>query len=463
MLRRLDTLGADWVQLDEPALALDLRPEWRAAFGPAYQALSRAAPRLRLMVASYFAPLADNLQAFLDLPVDGLHVDAVRGAADLPHLLERFPRGRTLSLGVVDGRNVWRTDLLTAWSQLERARAAAGAGPVMVAPSCSLLHVPYSLQPEEQLPPELIARLAFAEEKLGEVVTLARALRGDVPGELGRPAPDAARTARRIPWWPWPPRAIAPGALLRRLPYPARRSLQRERLALPPLPTTTIGSFPQTDEVRAARARLQTGELDAAGYRAAMEAETARAIDLQEAAGLDVLVHGEFERTDMVEHFAQQLEGFAHTRHGWVQSYGSRCVRPPIQHGPVRRRGPMTVDWARFAQARTSRPVKGMLTGPVTILKWSFPREDQPLARSCAEIALAIREEAVDLERAGLAVIQIDEPALREGLPLRAADRPAYLALGGRLLPPGGRRVCRPPPRSTRTCATPSSPTSCRR
>ncbi len=426
VLRRLDTLGAEWVQLDEPALALDLRPEWRAAFAPAYQALSRAAPRLRLMVASYFAPLADNLQAFLDLPVDGLHVDAVRGAADLPHLLERFPRGRTLSLGVVDGRNIWRTDLLTAWSQLERARAAAGAGPVMVAPSCSLLHVPYSLQPEEQLPPKLTARLAFAEEKLAEVVTLARALRGDVPGELGRPAP----TPPSPP--PDPLVALAAqgdreGALLRRLGYPARRSLQRERLALPPLPTTTIGSFPQTDEVRAARARLQTGELDADGYRTAMQAETARAIDLQEAIGLDVLVHGEFERTDMVEHFAQQLEGFAHTRHGWVQSYGSRCVRPPIQHGPVRRRGSMTVDWARFAQARTSRPVKGMLTGPVTILKWSFPREDQPLARSCAEIALAIREEAVDLERAGLAVIQIDEPALREGLPLRAADRPAYL------------------------------------
>ena len=426
VLRRLEALGADWVQLDEPALALDLRPDWRAAFGPTYQALSRAAPRLRLMVASYFAPLADNLDVFLQLPVDGLHVDAVRGAADLPRLMDRFPRGRTLSLGVVDGRNVWRSDLLAAWSHLERARAAAGAGSVMVAPSCSLLHVPYSLQAEEQLPPELVARLAFAEEKLGEVVTLARALRGDVPGELGRPAAEAA-TATPSSLVALAADGDRAGALLRRLPYPARRSLQQERLGLPLLPTTTIGSFPQTDEVRAARARLNTGELDAAGYRAAMEIETARAISLQEAAGLDVLVHGEFERTDMVEHFAQQLEGFAHTRHGWVQSYGSRCVRPPIQHGPVRRRGPMTVDWAQFAQSRTSRPVKGMLTGPVTILKWSFPREDQPLALSCAEIALAIREEAVDLERAGLAVIQIDEPALREGLPLRAADRPAYL------------------------------------
>ena len=427
VLRRLEALGAHWVQLDEPLLPLVERPGVREAYGRSYRFLAEAAPRLRLMVASYFAPLAENLETFLELPVDGLHVDAVRGAADLPQLLERFPRGRTLSLGVVDGRNVWRTDLLAAWSQLERARAAAGAGSVMVAPSCSLLHVPYSLQPEEGLPPELVARLAFAEEKLGEVVTLARALRGDVPGELGRPAP-AAPAPPSDPLVALAADGDRAGALLRRLPYPARRGLQRERLALPPLPTTTIGSFPQTDEVRAARARLQNGELDAAGYRAAMQAETARAIALQEAAGLDVLVHGEFERTDMVEHFAQQLEGFAHTRNGWVQSYGSRCVRPPIQHGPVRRRGPMTVDWALFAQSRTSRPVKGMLTGPVTILKWSFPREDQPLALSCAEIALAIREEVVDLERAGLAVIQIDEPALREWLPLRAADRPAYLS-----------------------------------
>ena len=427
VLRRLEALGADWVQLDEPLLPLVERASVREAYGRSYRFLAEAAPRLRLMVASYFAPLADNLQTFLELPVDGLHVDAVRGAADLPRLLERFPRGRALSLGVVDGRNVWRTDLLTAWSQLERARAAAGAGSVMVAPSCSLLHVPYSLRAEEQLPPALTARLAFAEEKLGELVTLAGALRGEVPGDLGGPRA-APAAAAMDPLVALAAEGDREGALLRRMPYPSRRSLQRHRLQLPPLPTTTIGSFPQTEEVRAARARLHTGELDAVGYRAAMQAEIARAIELQEAAGLDVLVHGEFERTDMVEHFAQQLEGFAHTRHGWVQSYGSRCVRPPILHGPVRRRGPLTVDWARFAQSRTSRPVKGMLTGPVTILKWSFPREDQPLAVSCAEIALAIREEAVDLERAGLAVIQIDEPALREGLPLRAADRPAYLA-----------------------------------
>ena len=430
VLQRLDRLGAEWVQLDEPALALDLPVEVQRVYPLAYEALRAAAPRLQLLVAAYFGPLGANLPAFLQLPVAGLHVDAVRGRAELPALLDRLPRGRTLSVGIVDGRNVWRTDLADAWAQLERARAAVGTERLLIAPSCSLLHVPWSLRAEEQLPEPLRRRLAFADEKLAELATLARAMRGlpegaaiadsrpEVRPPLERPAPLVALAADGDPG----------GALARRLPYPARRQLQRQRLHLPLFPTTTIGSFPQTDAVRTTRARWRAGEMDGAAYQQAIEQETAAGIAVQEAVGLDVFIHGELERTDMVEHFAEQLEGFAVTRQGWVQSYGSRYVRPPILHGPVRRRGPMTVRWARFAQSLTSRPVKGMLTGPVTILKWSFPRQDQPLARSCAEIALAIRDETTDLERAGIAIIQIDEPALREGLPLRSAERADYLA-----------------------------------
>jgi 5-methyltetrahydropteroyltriglutamate--homocysteine methyltransferase len=432
VLRRLEALGADWVQLDEPILAQDLGPSQHQALGRAYEQLRWAAPRLRLLVASYFGPLAGNLGAFAALPVEGLHVDAVRAAEELPALLEALPRGRVLSVGVVDGRNVWRTDLARAWATLESARSQVGTSRLFVAPSCSLLHVPWSLRGEDRLDPALVRRLAFADEKLAEVVTLARALRGEPVGtviaaeagaDAGAPAAAARSGLLDI--------AVAgdpSGALLRRRRYAERRVLARETLRLPPLPTTTIGSFPQGDEVRAARQQLREGTRTPADYQTLLEAEMARALALQEAAGLDVLVHGEFERTDMVEHFAAQLEGFASTGNGWVQSYGSRCVRPPILFGPVRRRGPMTVAWATRAQQRTSRPVKGMLTGPVTILKWSFVREDQPLAHSCAEIALAVREEAVDLERAGIAVIQIDEPALREGLPLRQAARADYLA-----------------------------------
>ena len=417
------------MQFDEPVLALDLPAEVQAAFLRAYEQLRAAAPRLRLLVATYFGPLGSNLTTVLRLPVAGLHVDAVRGRQELPRLLEAFPRGRTLSVGVIDGRNVWRTDLADAWGQLELARARVGTAQLLVAPSCSLLHVPWTLRSETGMPDTVRSRLAFAEEKLGEVATLARALRGEMVGAAvaaSRAAVAAGDGAPRL--LVLAAEGDSSGALGRRLPYLARRRLQQERLHLPPWPTTTIGSLPQTEAIRAARARWRAGELDDAGYQDTLERETAAGIARQQAVGLDLLIHGELERTDMVEHFAEQLEGFVTTQHGWVQSYGSRYVRPPILHGRVRRRGPITVRWARFAQSLTSHPVKGMLTGPATILKWSFVREDQPAALTCAEIAAAVREEAIDLERAGIGVIQIDEPALREGLPLRLADRAAYLA-----------------------------------
>ena len=434
ILERLAALGATWVELDEPALALDLEPDFRAAYGRAYASLRAAAPRLRLLVATYFGPLGQNLETVLGLPVAGLHVDAVRAPQDLAVLAERLARGRVLSVGAIDGRNIWRADLARAWATLERARGALGSEHVLVAPSCSLLHVPWSLAQETHLPRQLRERLAFAEDKLAEVATLARALRGDpvsaaveAAGRATHPAPPAP-TAAADRLVDLASAGDPSGALVRHHRYPVRQKVQQEALRLPPLPTTTIGSLPQTKNIRVARARFRQGDIDQAAYRTTLEAETARAIALQESIGLDVPVHGEFERTDMVEFFADKLAGFALTSNGWVQSYGSRCTRPPIVYGPIARRGPMTTDFWSFAQGLTSRPVKGMLTGPVTILKWSFARDDQPLALTCAQIARAIREEAVDLERAGARIIQIDEPGLREGLPLAATARPAYLA-----------------------------------
>ena len=433
VLRELAEAGAAWVQIDEPVLALDLPENAKAAFGRAYAALA-AAGTPDILLASYFGPLGDNLGVAARLPVAGLHLDLVRGAGELDAALQAVPDGRWLSLGVVDGRNVWRTDLRAALATLQRVAAARGTRRLMVAPSCSLLHVPVDLAQERRLDPEIRPWLAFATQKLAEVAALARGLdegEGAIAAQLQ--ASDAAAQSRRdsarVHHQAVAARlaAVSPGMMRRASPYPQRRAAQRRKLALPLFPTTTIGSFPQTTEVRQARAALARGTDAPAAYDAHIAAWIDDAIRWQEQIGLDVLVHGEFERNDMVKYFAEQLDGFAFTQHGWVQSYGSRCVAPPILWGDVARPAPMTVRWSGYAQSRTGRPVKGMLTGPVTMLQWSFVRDDLPRETVCRQIALAIRDEVADLEAAGLAVIQVDEPAFREGLPLRDADRALYL------------------------------------
>lgn len=431
ILARLAAQGADWVQVDEPALVLDLPGQWQAAYRHAYAELAAAGPRL--LLASYFGALGDNLPLAAALPVAGLHVDLVRAPEQLPALLEILPADKVLSAGVIDGRNVWRTDLAARRAWLRPVRARLGER-LWLAPSCSLLHVPVDLTLEPQLDAELKSWLSFATQKLDEVVLLARALAQETP-ELGAQLrhSSAALAARadsaRISRPPVQQRlaAVTPALGERKNPYPLRAIQQRAWLKLPPFPTTTIGSFPQTAEIRAARADFKAGRLSETAYAGRMRQEIAAAVRRQEAVGLDVLVHGEAERNDMVEYFGEQLEGFAFTRNGWVQSYGSRCVKPPIIYGDVARPRAMTVEWARYAQSLTVKPVKGMLTGPVTILQWSFVRDDQPRADSCAQIALALRDEVLELEAAGIRMIQIDEPALREGLPLRRRERAAYL------------------------------------
>ena len=436
VLRELQAAGATWVQLDEPFLVLDLDEPARDAFRRAYAELAQAAPGLKLFLATYFEGLRDNLELALSLPVQALHLDLVRDPGQLEQVLAAgVPPTLHLSLGVVDGRNVWRTDLEAALERLERAREVLGPERIFVAPSCSLLHVPIDLELETEFDPEIKGWLAFAKQKLEEVAVLTRALnegRQAVADALA--ASRAAVAARRSSPRRTRPEVqerlarLQPDDARRPSKAPERRARQRERLGLPLLPTTTIGSFPQTPEVRRFRARWRRGEIDDATYEEGIRAEIRRVIRLQEELGLDVLVHGEPERNDMVEYFAEQLEGFAFTRHGWVQSYGSRCVKPPILYGDVARPGPMTVKWITYAQSLTDRPVKGMLTGPVTILQWSFVRDDQPREVTCRQIALAIRDEVQDLEAAGIRVIQIDEPAFREAMPLRRADRAAYLA-----------------------------------
>lgn len=431
VLARLKAQGVEWVQIDEPILGLDLPDAWRHAFEPSYWQLARSAPKL--LLATYFSPLAENLRLACQLPVAGLHVDAVRAPDELVGVADWLPSHKVLSVGIVDGRNIWRADLDAALQKL-RPVADKHQGELWLAPSCSLLHVPFSLEAETQLDAEVKSWLAFAVEKLDELRVLATALsQGEaaVDDELhaARTALAARRASPRVHRATVAARiaAAAPGADQRASAFPARQKAQRARLKLPLLPTTTIGSFPQTAEIRAARAAFKRGALDAAHYQQKMEAEIALAVRKQEALGLDVLVHGEAERNDMVEYFGEQLDGFAFTANGWVQSYGSRCVKPPIIYGDVARPAPMTVAWTQFAQSLTTKPMKGMLTGPITILQWSFVRDDQPRATTADQIAWAIRDEVCDLEAAGIAIIQIDEPAIREGLPLRRAGWKSYL------------------------------------
>lgn len=432
VLQKLAALGAEWVQLDEPVFALDLDAAQRTALATTYATLAAAAPGLKLIVASYFGGLRDNLRDFLRLPVHALHLDLVRAPRELDTVLREIDGKKILSLGLVDGRNLWRTDYAAVRPLLQKAVSLLGPGRLLVAPSCSLQHVPVTLRNEKKLDAEFLGWLAFAEEKLAEVAALRDLARGTLPAaalEANAAALASRRASPRIhrPEVQTRVQAVRSADFDRPAPFPERQAAQRARLKLPPFPTTTIGSFPQTSEVRAARARWKKGELSAADYEKFLEAETAACVRYQDEIGLDVPVHGEFERNDMVEYFGEQLDGFAFTQHGWVQSYGSRYVKPPIIYGDVVRPAPMTVRWSRYAQSLTQRPMKGMLTGPVTVLQWSFVRDDQPRRDTTFQIALALRDEVRDLEAAGIGVIQIDEPALREGLPLRRDDWKHYL------------------------------------
>ncbi|BCX89237.1 5-methyltetrahydropteroyltriglutamate--homocysteine methyltransferase [Methylomarinovum tepidoasis] len=430
ILQRLQSQGAAWVQIDEPILALDLPPAWRAAFSRAYHSLQ--APGLMLLLATYFGPLADNLRTACDLPVAGLHVDAVRGSGELAQVADWLPAHKVLSVGIIDGRNVWRTDLDQALEILEPLRQRRGDS-LWIAPSCSLLHVPVDLAAEAKLDEELKSWLAFAVQKIDETVALKRALTEGCDSvaevlEVSRRALASRRKSARVTRPAVRERLQNLPADRRAHPYPVRRQAQHARLKLPLLPTTTIGSFPQTAEIRRTRRAFKNGDIGEAEYVAFMRRQIAFVVEKQEGYGLDVLVHGEPERNDMVEYFGEQLDGFAFTEGGWVQSYGSRCVKPPIIYGDVARPKAMTVDWIRYAQSLTAKPMKGMLTGPVTMLQWSFVRDDQPRRDTCLQIALSLRDEVLDLERAGIGVIQIDEPALREGLPLRRGDWDDYLS-----------------------------------
>ncbi|NUU68779.1 5-methyltetrahydropteroyltriglutamate--homocysteine S-methyltransferase [Enterobacteriaceae bacterium BIT-l23] len=425
VLAELAKRGIEWVQIDEPALVLELPREWLDAYQPAYEAL---AGQVKLLLTTYFEGITPNLDTIAALPVQGLHVDLVHGSDDVNTLHQRLPADWLLSAGLVNGRNVWRADLTEKYSQIKEV---VGARELWVGSSCSLLHSPIDLSVETRLDDEVKSWFAFALQKCQELTLLRDALNsGDTAAIDEWSAPIQARrhstrvhnaaVAKRLA-------AISGRDSLRANPYPVRAEAQRARFQLPAWPTTTIGSFPQTTEIRGLRLDFKKGRLDAGNYRTGIAEHIKQAIQEQERLGLDVLVHGEAERNDMVEYFGEHLDGFVFTQNGWVQSYGSRCVKPPIVIGDVSRPAPITVEWATYAQSLTDKPVKGMLTGPVTILCWSFPREDVSRETIAKQIALALRDEVADLEAAGIGIIQIDEPALREGLPLKRGDWQAYL------------------------------------
>ncbi len=435
ILSRLAEQGVQWVQIDEPILVLDLPQAWRDAYARVYSAL--AAVPVKILLATYFGALGDNLATALSLPVAGLHVDLVRAPEQLAPVLAGLGEHRVLSAGVIDGRNIWRADLDAACVALRPAAEQLGER-LWLAPSCSLLHVPVDLSAEQQLDDELKTWLSFAHQKLDELALLGSAVSLGARAEEIAPLADALAVQRLACRTRASSRRIHNAALqagleasLRtprdRAPFAARIAAQQEVLSLPEFPTTTIGSFPQTGEIRGVRRDWKSGAVTDGAYEAAIRKEIAHSIEFQERVGLDVLVHGEAERNDMVEYFGELLAGFAFTQNGWVQSYGSRCVKPPVIFGDVSRPAAMTVGWTAYAQSLTDKPVKGMLTGPVTILQWSFVRDDQPRQRTCQQLALALREEVLDLEAAGIKVIQIDEPAFREGLPLRKAQWKQYL------------------------------------
>ncbi|WP_439659225.1 5-methyltetrahydropteroyltriglutamate--homocysteine S-methyltransferase [Lentzea sp. HUAS TT2] len=421
LLGRLRVEGVEWVQIDEPAFAADRTAAELNALRRTYRTLSGLPGRPKLLVTGYYGDLGEALPILAASQVEAIGIDLV-SAPDTSVAIPAL-RDKILVAGLVDGRNVWRTDLHTA---LAKAATLLGfASEVVVSSSSTLLHVPYDLEAED-LEPDVQARLAFARQKVREIVVLGKALREGADGAWADEAKRQVPSPRRDDHVRARIASLRPEHSLR-APYEERAAAQQARLGLPPLATTTIGSFPQTGDIRRARAAVRNGEITEDEYGQRMRDEIGRVIDLQEDIGLDVLVHGEPERNDMVQYFAEHLEGFASTEFAWVQSYGSRCVRPPIIHGDVSRPKPMTVPWSTYAQSLTAKPVKGMLTGPVTILAWSFVRDDQPLADTAAQVALALRDEIRDLEAAGIRVVQVDEPALRELLPLRRKDQPAYL------------------------------------
>lgn len=431
LLEAIAQEGVQWVQVDEPLLVTELEPAWKQAFENAYQTLSSSP--VKLLLTTYFGQLLENLPLVASLPVAGVHLDAVSARDEVRALFQMLPDDRVLSLGVIDGRNIWKTDLHAVLDWLEPLAQLLGDR-LWLAPSCSLLHVPVDLESEQKLAPEIQSWLAFAKQKLEELRVLQLALtqgRRAVEAELtsNRAAIEARRQSSRVH-----DRAVKDavakidsGLGQRQSSFAQRAEKQARLLQLPKYPTTTIGSFPQTAEIRRARSQFKAGKIDEPTYVAAMQSEIARCVREQEALGLDVLVHGEAERNDMVEYFGEQLKGYAFSENGWVQSYGSRCVKPPILYGDISRPNPMTVRWIEYAQSLTDKPMKGMLTGPVTILNWSFVRDDQPRSVTCQQIALAIRDEVLDLEKAGVQIIQIDEAALREGLPLRRSQWQEYL------------------------------------
>ena len=436
ILRKLDKLDVQWVQFDEPFLALDLTEKDKKAFSYVYSEIKKEFPSLKTLIATYFEGLHENVSLAASLPVCALHIDMVRNPQQLDDLLSIIPDKMSLSLGVVDGRNIWINDYAQSLTYVEKAIARLTENRVMIAPSCSLLHSPCDLDLETDehiLFPEIKKWMSFAKQKLREIVELKEIAVSNnrqqdtfIKNQLAinsrkiSPLIHDTVVKKRV-------EGITNADAKRKSTFSIRKKRQQAYLNLPKFPTTTIGSFPQTNEVRTWRAKLKKGELTQSEYDALIKAETKEAIRWQEAIGLDVLVHGEFERNDMVEYFGEQLKGYVFSKNGWVQSYGSRCVKPPIIFGDVSRPKPMTVFWSWYAQSLTSLPVKGMLTGPVTILQWSFVRDDQPRSETSFQIALAIRDEVVDLEKAGIKIIQIDEPAIREGLPLRKSNWQNYL------------------------------------
>ncbi|MBT3044481.1 MAG: 5-methyltetrahydropteroyltriglutamate--homocysteine S-methyltransferase [Candidatus Thiodiazotropha sp. (ex Codakia orbicularis)] len=431
LLTQLAAAGVEWVQIDEPILVTELSATWQHALRNSYYQLQNSP--VKLLLTTYFGQLRENLQLACELPVAGLHIDASRQQEEVSRIIDWLPMHKILSLGIIDGRNIWKSDLnaILAWLEPIHSRLRQR---LWIAPSCSLLHVPLDLEREQKLDPEIKSWCSFGKQKLIELELIATALnrgRDSVSAELENNA-NALLTRKRsqrviVPSVHQRMAEITPSMAQRRSPYEVRSQVQAQRLNLPPLPTTTIGSFPQTGSIRQCRRDYRNGKLTWNSYKKAMKQEIAYCIRQQEEIGLDVLVHGEAERNDMVEYFGEQLDGFAITEHAWVQSYGSRCVKPPIIYGDIERHHCMTGEWTDYAQSLTTKPLKGMLTGPVTMLNWSFVRDDQPRATTCLQLALALRDEVLDLEQAGIAIIQIDEAALREGLPLRRSEWQGYL------------------------------------